>query len=260
MKKFFLFLVIAAGAWACKIDSIGFTNPATARDTFFSEVIAQARERGMVTKDVQLTGTMDVYRVRFREQRVAESNVMEWRMISENDPRFNHTDARYTSGQNIYIYRLHMSDPKEDVFVYYSMAVNADTNECTGIGHAYLGKLQQDSVWEEDANKNKVLKGINARINFYERLCFKQKNSISKLVPDKKSARRKIDTSDDANEHTIFKDMLRFTLKKPLPRGSDTLSISEITVLEINKTGGNNPVYYPVDILLGTNALSMTKQ
>ncbi len=246
MKKLLLFLVIAACAWTCKIESIGFTNPVQSSDTLFSEAIAQARERGMVSKNVQLTGTMDVYRVRFREQRVAESNVMEWRMISENDPRFNATDAAYTRGQNIYIYRLHMTDSSEDVFVYYTMAVNSSANQCTGVGHAYLGKLDtKDSI---------------RKINFYERLDFKQKNSVSKLVPEKKSARRSVDTTGYVNEHTMFRDILRFTLKEQLPRGSQSLCISEIIVLELNKTGGDNPVYYPIDVLLGNNALSMTKQ
>lgn len=237
MKKLVLFLLLAVCMAACKIECIGFSNPASPNDAFFCEVLAQARERGNLSDTTKPTGTVDIYRVRFREQRIEQSNVLEWRMISENDPRFNHTDSNVTSGQNIYIYRLHMSDPQEDVFVYYTMAVNAENNQCTGVGHAFLGKLDE---------KNGI-----SNINFYERLEFKQEKSVSKLVPEKKSARRK---------GNRFQDVLRITLKHELPRGLSYLSISKLAILEINKTGGNNPVFYPVDEILGDYALLMTKQ
>lgn len=238
MKRIFLLFIISAGLAACKIESIGFTSPHSANDVFFTEVIAQARERGYVSDSTQPTGTMDVYRVRFREQRVEESNILEWRMISENDSAFNEQDSDVTSGQDIYIYRLHMTLSTEDVFVYYSMSVNDDNNKCTGVGHALLGKLQTKDTTQ-------------TTINFYDRLEFRQKNDVSKLVPDKKSARRK---------GNRFGDILRFTVTTDLPRGNPELNISKITLLEINKTGGNNPVFYPVESMLGNRALCMHKQ
>lgn len=236
-KSFYFLLILLSGLSACKLVSVSFTAPGNANDRFFSSVLQQAKKRIRLDDIAQITGPVDIYRVRFREQQVEESGVLERRMISEHDPRFIHRDVDFTAGQDIYLYRLYSTNQVQDVFVYFSISVDSGGVR-TGAGAAYLGIL----------NLSDTIRKI-PQISFYERLDFVQCDDGPRLIPDKKSDKRE-----------FAEDILRFTLSQSIERGKDSLNVDKIILLENNKTGGKNPVLYPVTSMLGENAMLMKKQ
>lgn len=237
MKKYTYFLLVLIGLSACKLVSVPFSAPRAAGDLFFAEAIQQAKNRFLLDDVSQITGAMDIYRVRFREQQVEESGVLEWHMISEHDPRFIHRDSNFTTGQDIYIYRLYSTNEIQDVFIYFSVSVDTGGVR-TGAGPAYLGIL----------NLSDTARKI-PQISYYERLELVQENSGPRLKVEKKSGKRK-----------YSEDILRFTLTNNVNRGDDSLNVDKIIFMENNKTGGKNPVLYPVTSMLGENAMLMKKQ
>lgn len=222
--------------YACSIKPITFRDPVSSNDPFFRQCVQQAKDRHKLDSAAVMSDTMEVFRVMYRQQQVEEDGVLQWQMISENDPRFNAADASVSSGQDIFLYRLHAPDEKEDVFVYFSKAVNGDNNQCTGVGHAYLGRLSTFN---------------NApTIFFYEEMNFVyQQKSGSYLEPEKKSKKRDL---------AKMEYIMRFTLSANAPRNDSVLQIDKITITRMNKTGGENPVVYPINSILGNKALRMT--
>jgi len=225
-----VFLAVLTG---CKLESFSFLPPQTVIDPLFSGLEQQAKKRKMMSETSFLTSGIDVYIVQYREQQVEETNVLVWRMISENDLRFDTNTSGISSGQNLFIVRLYSTNPKDDLFIYYSMSVNSG-QECTGVGNAYLGKLGEIN------NEPTIL--------FYERLEFKHKKTGNWLAVNSKSGRRKI------AEH-----LLRFQLAEKPARMAKSINPVKITLSEVNKIGGLNPMIFDVGKVLGSNAMRMNK-
>ncbi|MFH1120158.1 MAG: hypothetical protein V1775_10050 [Bacteroidota bacterium] len=225
-----VFLLILGG---CKLESFNFQPPDSANDPLFSGLEQQAKSRKMMSESSSLTSEIDVYRVQYREEQVEETNVLVWRMVSENDPRFDANMSDFRSGQDLFIVRLYASNPKDDLFIYYSMSVG-NGKGCTGVGNAYMGKLGE----------------INGapHIFFYERLNFRHRKEMNGLEVDSKSGRRKI------AEH-----LLRFKLAERPERMADSINPVKITLVETNKIGGLNPMLFDVGEVLGSNAMRMKK-
>jgi hypothetical protein len=113
------------------------------------------------------------------------------------------------------------------------MSVNSE-QACTGVGNAYLGKLGEIN------NDPYIL--------FYERLEFRHKKSENWLAVNSKSGRRKI------AEH-----LLRFQLAEKPDRMLKSINPVKITLSEVNKIGGLNPLIFDVGKTLGSNAMQMNK-
>jgi hypothetical protein len=171
--------------------------------------------------------------VRYREQQVEETNVLVQRMVSENDPRFNINTSNISSGQNLFIARLYASNPIDDLYIYYSVSVNIN-QKITAVSNAYLGKLGEIN------NKPYVM--------FYERLQFKLHKEVNSLEVDRLSGRRK------SPDH-----LLRFQLSDKPERMADIINTEQITVSEINKIGGMDPMLFNVNKVLGSNAMRMKR-
>jgi hypothetical protein len=233
MRTILIFTIFLAFLTGCKIESFSFLPPQTPDDPLFAGLEQQAKKRKMMSESSSMTSGIGVYRVQYREQQVEETNVLVWRMISENDSRFDTTTGSIRSGQNLYIVRLYTTNPKEDLFIYYSMSVNPG-QECTGVGNAYLGKLGEIN------NDPFIL--------FYERLEFKRDKTSNWLAVNPKSGRRKM------AEH-----LLRFQLVEKPDRMAKSINPIKITLSEINKIGGLNPMLFDVGKVLGSNAMQMKK-